>query len=586
MKKIISFLLVAIFLTVPVNAESSSGSNVEYVQKASFWNWVAGQNDFLHGIVGSTGASCPNSDDGYHHASSYERPIGAWTQESGYYKCICDLCGAKFDAYEKDLQQSYDAQVAELPTPQVDSGGSLYIKLDYIGYTFFIDNQSPRYNFSDDFSNFKVSGYSLSLNDKTVSAVLTSGNARSFSGFNAYFQGVAPIDGYYTGIVCPGITYSYKVFSETNPNPSTSTVRRNFSAVSSQYYTKGKVIKSSFLPGLTSYKLLSFSAYCAPPIYKVTPLTSIDFSTDVNYNINSRPGVMLGMYGDVNGNAFSNNSLSIVDETNNIYTNPATGQTDTITGWSYNYEDRSYTLTLGGGTTTTVTYGDENVTIKEGDTTYNIYYLVEGSGEDPDPGPGPDVPTDCDHTWTETSRTDPTCTTPGKVISTCSKCSQSKTETIPATGHSWVVDRTVQTTYDEEGNLLQQGYTIYKCSVCGEQYKDMEGAGPPGEDNEKSIWEKLGDLIGSGFGGIIEIIEAILGKLLDALTSLIDMIMDKFKGIVESILSIFDELPALFGGFLDFLAAIFPFLPPEITTILTFGVIAITFIGILKAVRR
>ena len=43
---------------------------------------------------------------------------------------------------------------------------------------------------------------------------------------------------------------------------------------------------------------------------------------------------------------------------------------------------------------------------------------------------------------------------------------------------------------------------------------------------------------------------------------------------------------ALFGGFLDFLAAIFPFLPPEITTILTFGVIAITFIGILKAVRR
>ena len=172
------------------------------------------------------------------------------------------------------------------------------------------------------------------------------------------------------------------------------------------------------------------------------------------------------------------------------------------------------------------------------------------------------------------------------MTSTCSKCNQTKTQTIPALGHSWAIDRTVQTTYDEEGNLLQQGYTIYSCSVCGEQYKDMEGTGPPGGEEEKSIWEKLGDLIGSGFGGIIEIIEAILGKILDALTSLVNMITDKFKGIVESILSIFDELPALFGGFLDFLAAIFPFLPPEITTILTFGVIAITFIGILKAVRR
>ena len=38
-----------------------------------------------------------------------------------------------------------------------------------------------------------------------------------------------------------------------------------------------------------------------------------------------------------------------------------------------------------------------------------------------------------------------------------------------------------------------------------------------------------------------------------------------------------EELPILFGSFLDFLAAVFPFLPPEITIILTFGVIAITY---------
>lgn len=326
---------------------------------------------------------------------------------------------------------------------------------------------------------------------------------------------------------------------------------------------------------------------CATPLAKFTPAPSVDINFDTIYNIDSRPTSITGDYGIIgdNGQIIKVEGDKIVNETNNTYYNPSTGETTTITDWSYNYEDRSYTVTTESGDTVTITYGDENVTIKEGDTTYNVYYLVNGSSSE-NPGPGPDVPPACDHTWTETSRTDPTCTTAGKVTSTCSKCNQTKTEAIPATGHTWVVDRTVQTTYDEEGNLLQQGYTIYSCSVCGEQYKDMEGTGPPGQEEEKSIWEKLGDLIGSGFGGIIEIIEAILGKILDALTSLVDMITDKFKGIVESILSIFDELPALFGGFLDFLGAIFPFLPPEITTILTFGVIAITFIGILKAVRR
>ena len=332
--------------------------------------------------------------------------------------------------------------------------------------------------------------------------------------------------------------------------------------------------------------LSSLTAVGISPYIKFTPAPSVDINFDTTYNINSRPTSITGDYGIIgdNGQIIKVEGDKIVNETNNTIYNPATGETHTMSDWSYNYEDRSYTVTTEAGDTVTITYGDENVTIKEGDTIYNIYCLVDGSGsENPGPGSGPEV---CDHTWTETSRTDPACSTPGKVISTCSKCNQTKTETIPATGHSWVIDRTVQTTYDEEGNLLQQGYTIYSCSDCGEQYKDMEGTGPPGPEGEKSIWEKIGDFFGTIGGGFIDIINAIAGKLLDALISLAEMMMEKFKTIVETILSIFDEVPALFGGFLNFLAAIFPFLPPEITTILTFGVIAITFIGILKAVRR
>ena len=144
----------------------------------------------------------------------------------------------------------------------------------------------------------------------------------------------------------------------------------------------------------------------------------------------------------------------------------------------------------------------------------------------------------------------------------------------------------MQTVYDDDGNLLQQGYTIYQCSVCGEQYKDTQSTGPPGGEEDKSLWEQLGDLIGSGIGGILELAGAILGKILDGLLALVEMIKDKLTAVVELLLSFFDVIPSLFGGFLDFLSALFPYLPEEIMLLLTFGIAAVVFIGILKAVRR
>ena len=41
----------------------------------------------------------------------------------------------------------------------------------------------------------------------------------------------------------------------------------------------------------------------------------------------------------------------------------------------------------------------------------------------------------CEHVWTETSRTEATCTEDGKIISTCNYCNGTKTDTIPALGH-------------------------------------------------------------------------------------------------------------------------------------------------------
>ncbi|WP_325200161.1 hypothetical protein [Oscillibacter sp.] len=337
-----------------------------------------------------------------------------------------------------------------------------------------------------------------------------------------------------------------------------------------------------------------------PPIYKVIPAASLSGDT---YSTTTRPtsisGGALGI-ADVDANGQLTGSYTkvednstIVNETNNTYYNPATGTTVPISNWSYDYSDRSYTLTLDGGKTSTVTYGDENISIVEttinesGGTitnNYTIYYLIDGSGSG-------EV---CDHDWTETGTTPATCTVPGSKLFTCSKCQKPRTDPIPALGHDWKVKQTVTTEYDDTGQLVQQGYTIFECSRCQEQYKSTDGTIPPGggsgtdpggEDKE-TIWDKLGNFIGSLGGGIVGLIEAVLGKLLDALTALAEMLMEKLKTVVETVLSIFDELPLLFGGFLDFLAAVFPFLPPELMTVLTFGIIAVVFIAIIKAVRR
>jgi len=353
----------------------------------------------------------------------------------------------------------------------------------------------------------------------------------------------------------------------------------------------GDAVKSftgriTFTPSPVSYGTVM--AYF--PVYEVIPDSALDINSGDTYNISSRPTSITGDYGIIGDNGQITKvdaNSTIVNETNNTYYNPATGVTTPITGWSYDYTDRSYTVTLDSGDTATITYNDENISIVENETNYTIYYLVDGSGT-VTPAPSPSI---CPHNWEEISRTEPTCTAPGQVLYTCSQCGDTRTEELRATGHTWQVLRTVQTAYDEEGNLTQQGYTIYQCSVCGEQYKDDQGTGPPdgsgdsGEEGE-TIWDKLGNLVGSFFKGILGMVEAVLSKILDALTALCEMIMEKLRAVVEVVLSVFDEVPKLFGGFLDFLGLIFPYLPSEITLLLTFGIIAVVFIGIIKALRR
>lgn len=261
----------------------------------------------------------------------------------------------------------------------------------------------------------------------------------------------------------------------------------------------------------------------------------------------------IGIMGD-NGTLTKVDGDQIFNETTNNYYNPVTDSSTTVNDWYYDYSDRSYHLTTESGDTVTVTYGDENITIQEGDTVYNVYYIIQQSGDT-----APDGHT---HEWgTPTDSTPATCTTPGSETYTCSVCGETKTTQLPALGHKWTVKQTVQTKYDESGQLLQEGFIIYECERCGEQYKDTDSTGPPGT------------IPGGGSPG---------GDQSGDDDSFWDSIVDFFKSIASS----FSSIPDWFARFRDFLGAAFSYLPEELVLLLTFGVFAVVAIGIWKAVRR
>lgn len=563
--------------------------------------------DAVQGIAGGlAGGVCSSSLDGLHHTSAISDDK-VYEDSTGYFSFgTCTYCGDRFKVYGGDLETAYETQVADLPATGVTSSGTLLFNpLEYFCELVLVpagwlDPSELPYSYQGDDRGYFVSLVTDPL--LHVNYECYSSDVDSFSS-DLTVMSICPISGIYSFVEPARLDYYYVQGDGTYIYYDTLTAddhgynmydyleqSRSFSA--GQYF-RNVVISASNNPSKDLIdSVIYFVCDYYPPLYEITPF---DSSLVTNtYTINSRPTSITGDYGIIgdNGQITKVDTTTIVNETNNTYTNPSTGTTSTITDWTYDYSDRSYDLTLEGGDTVTVTYGDENVTIQEGDTVYNVYYIVEGTGGDPGvqptPTPGPET---CQHSYTSTVDREATCTVPGQMTYTCSLCGHSYTEAIPAKGHTWTVLQTVTTEYDQEGNLLQQGYTIYQCSVCGEQYKDETGTGPPGSGDSsgeegETIWDKLGNLIGSVFDGLLGVVEAVIGKILDALIALVEMISEKLEQVVTLVLGFFDYIPGLFVGFLGFLTAVFVYIPEDIMLLLTFGIAVVVFIGIIKALRR
>ena len=81
-----------------------------------------------------------------------------------------------------------------------------------------------------------------------------------------------------------------------------------------------------------------------------------------------------------------------------------------------------------------------------------------------------DIPA-LDHAYVEISSTSATCTTPGSILSTCSRCSETKTESISIIPHTWAeIGRTPAT--------CLPGSIEYICSICNQTKTEPISADP------------------------------------------------------------------------------------------------------------
>ena len=546
-----SFTLVILFFSC-VSPAYALGVDVGFDIDADFWSWVVsvGYNDvnYLKSFIFEDVCRESPKPDGLHNFKEQRTTVDGKT---GLFY-ICEYCGKSAGEVGKE---AYDNQVSELPANNINSQGLSTFYVRGWTYTPYPNNGKtvPTTVISDSSSDYIFCECYTSSTENGVSAKAASGNF------------TVPVQGTYRFVFpAPEISkpinrYQVDLISTSSDGESVRTLlgyANGFSknVVLSPLFTYQVV----FIISMYNIKPHEVAYYSSRPYFSGVQVYDSD---DTRVSATTRPtSITGGNYGIVGDNGeittITNNN-QIINETNNTYYNPATGTTAPITEWSYDYSDRSYKVAVEGGDTYTVTYGDENIVIKEGDVTYNIYYMIDGSGSD-NPSPAPSI---CPHSWQESSRTEPACTSPGKVVYTCSQCGQTKSETLKALGHDWQVERTVKTLYDENGNVTQQGYTIYQCSICGEQYKDADSTGPPDDT--------VND------GGLIE-----------WLNGLIKHLSDNLSGAVDLILSFFQEIPKLFGGFLDFLSAMFPYLPDDIIFLLTFGIAALVFVGVIKAIRR
>lgn len=523
---------------------------------------------------------------------------------------ICEYCGLSAGEV---LENAYDSYVSDLPANGINSLNELlwYVTVDDILWDdvnypsrFGMGNSSYVSGSPVTSPSFSSPGFLQSVDCHDGHGLLISGHHNNNGGgfFFSYgsFSLVAPFNGVYVCLSGFSINGSAIGFDGNVKSLSFTVDVQNSSHVIGDHFNIDYLINPIF-----SYKQSAIFDYTIDfPVFKIV---SSNYQSILNttYNSNTRLTSIQGdlAYYNNSGTLTLSPSTHIVSEIDKSVYNPVTNTTTDISGWSYDYSTRTYDLSTTSGDTISVTYGDENITINEGGETYYVYYVTENQAPPPhvhnyvgsvtmaptctDTGIKTYVcPDDNDtytevlpalgHTFESVITSEPGCTTTGIRSKTCTVCGDVVTEILPALGHDWQIKSQVQTEYDNDGQLIQQGYTIYKCSRCGEEYRSDDSVNPsppttPPPSDPPAGGDGGGGSSGGGDGGLS-------GYTSEKLSG--------FQRFWEIIVSYFTELPSMFEDVTSFMADAFPYIPEEIMYLIGFGVAMAVLVGIFKLVFR
>lgn len=536
-----------------------------------------------------------------------------------------------------DMKNDYNDFVSTLPATGYDNSGSLiwrpkwsdaYLLVLRImssgSYSVSFISQGVKQNPTmSSFHRWVLSDYQL-VDDYPYQ--------ETFNGYSTLlYNWKFPVTGYYTLLQGSAIDYLCIDKDGLSEADTISYSSSSFNAVagsSSRY--NFELTPSIFLGSSAISQMHRLRVSYFTPVYSIIPVD--DIST--TYNINTRVNNFQGDYYDNVTNNYYNNT-TIINETTNNYYDMTTNNYYTMSNWSYDYQSRTYFVTLEDGTTITVQFGDDCLTITNNNVANSYQYVINNNNT---PSPNPETPSTCKHNWTETIDVAPTCLEGGHANFTCSLCGETYEQILSAKGHNWSVKEHVNTVYGENGVIVTQGHTLYECSACGEQWYTETVTPPPDvsggsnilawlqefktwlgdkldnlfqgdgdtnnfwSTNKKSFTDVLSSLLQTLLDFLTDILEKLLGLVKDLLSFLFDLISsvvitgisDFFTGLKDSRLFDFvvkdDEgsvtaLPEGVATVFAFFSGVILALPVELRSILLFGTAIIVLIGVIKIIK-
>ena len=401
------------------------------------------------------------------------------------------------------MKNDYNDFVSTLPATGYDSAGKLLWQPKWSDFKGALNSFS---NYSDD-GGYVFTGRSFPINytsSKFDTAFVSDGTSLSVSlGSNVakrtslrlwLSNGTldVPISGNYFLLASDFIDGSYYSQNTSSLVVTPCLFSKDYSSQTIGYLAGGSSYKlpySSFFPiayvnsaptifnssaFISSVYLHSGSFTVRTPVFAIEPISDTP-TINNTYNINTRVNNFQGNYYNNVTNNYYNNT-TIINETTNNYYDMTTNNYYTMSNWSYDYQSRTYFVTLEDGTTITVQFGDDCLTITNNNVENSYQYVINNNNT---PSPNPETPSTCKHNWTETIDVAPTCLEGGHANFTCSLCGETYEQILSAKGHNWTVKEHVNTVYGENGVIVTQGHTLYECSACGEQWYTETATPPP-----------------------------------------------------------------------------------------------------------